>query len=413
MRGLALFSLFFACTQTATPETSDRTRIVFKHGKLFSSSAAIQDLIGTFERENPSIEVDDEELPSNTDEQHRFFVINLEGASSDFDVFALDVIWVSEFSRAGWIRPLDHLLTPAERADFFPGTLDAVSYGDHVNTIPWFVGAGVLYYRTDLVPEPPTTWAQMATAAERALAAHTGPDPLYGFVWQGKQYEGLICDALEHMWSEGGRVVENGHAVVDSPANRRALAFMRGLIDRGVSPEFVLTMTEEPARRTFQDGRAVFMRNWPYAWSLMQSEGSAVRGKIGMTVIPGSAATLGGWHLGVNRYSRHPDAAERFVRFMTSRAAEKRMTMTGEFHPALRSLFADPELLAKYPFLASLVPIFESARPRPVTPYYMMISQVLQVEISAILAGLRTPEAALASAQEQIEHILEIEPARP
>jgi len=159
-------------------------------------------------------------------------------------------------------------------------------------------------------------------------------------------------------------------------------------------------MTEEPSRRPFQDGRAIFLRNWPYAWGLLEVPASTVFGKVGISTVPGSFATLGGWHLGINRYSKHPREAELFVRFMTSRASQSAMATTGEFSPAYRSLYrSDDPLLA----------IFESARPRPVTPYYMMISQVLQIEISAILAGIRPPEEALASAQEQVEHILEIE----
>jgi multiple sugar transport system substrate-binding protein len=404
LRPLLFFALF-ACAR-GEPLDTGRKEIVFKHGKLFSTPAKILELIAEFERENPSIDVLDEELPSNTDEQHRFFVINLEGESSDFDVFALDVIWVPEFSRAGWVRPLDDLLTEDLRADFFPGTLAAVTSGGHVNAIPWHTTAGLMYYRRDLIPKPPRSFDELASMAAEAMKKSPG---MRGFVWQGKQYEGLVCDALEYMRSFGGDVLQGDRVTIDSEENRAALRFMRSLIERGISPESVLTMTEEPSRRPFQDGRAIFHRNWPYAWGLLQAEGSTVRGKVGVSTVPGSFATLGGWHLGVNRYSKHPEAAERFVRFMTSRAAQKKMTTTGEFHPAYRSLYEDAELLAFDPFIGELLPIFETARPRPVTPYYMMISQVLQIEISAILAGIRPAEEALASAQEQVEHIVEIE----
>jgi multiple sugar transport system substrate-binding protein len=394
-----------ACNKSE-PTVSGRTEIVFKHGKLFSNADMILELIAEFERENPGITVHDEELPSNTDDQHRFFAINLEGESSDFDVFPLDVIWVPEFARAGWVRPLDHLLTEEHRADLFSGTLDAVTFAGHVNAIPWHVTAGLMYYRSDLVPTPPKSWQELSAVALRVAKQHPG---MHGFVWQGKQYEGLVCDALEYMWSFGGSVVDGTRSTIDSKQNRDALRFMRGLIERGVSPEFVLTLTEEPSRRTFQDGRAVFHRNWPYAWRLLDAPGSTIRGNVGATVVPGSLATLGGWHIGINRYSRHPAEAEKFVRFMTGAHAMKKMTTTGEFHPSIRSLFRDPDLLAQDPNLATLVEIFENARPRPVSPYYMMISQVLQIEISAILSGIRSPEDALGSADEQIGHILEIE----
>jgi multiple sugar transport system substrate-binding protein len=405
-----------ASPRSGSADDAQKVQIRFKHGKVTASSAPIAALIDEFERRHPDIEVLDDVLPSNTDEQHRFYVINLEGESSDFDVLALDVIWVSEFSRAGWVLPLDELLTAADREDFFTGTLEAVSYGGQVNAVPWFIGAGILYYRKDLLAahgvQPPRTWTELLRIAEAVTADR---DDLHGFVWQGKQYEGLICNALEYMWSHGGGVFEQGEVALDRPENRKALAFMRDLVHRSrVSPDFVLTLTEEPARRTFQRGGAVFMRNWPYAWRLLQAEGSAVRDKVGATVLPSfeghpSQATLGGWHLGVNRFSRQPEAAKKFVRFMTSFEAQKMLAMSAEYHPTRRSAYRDPELLAHDPFLGELFAIFESARPRPVTPFYTMISQVLQLEVSAILAQIRDPAEAMASAQRQIEYILELE----
>lgn len=406
-----------ACTPPRGPaEHEPRTQIKFKHGKITASPAPIAELIAAFERAHPDIEVIDEELPSDTDEQHRFYVINLEGESADVDVIALDVIWVSEFTRAGWVLPLDELLTPADRRDFFEGTLEAVSYGGTVHAIPWFVGAGVLFYRKDLLDDhgfqPPETWAQLARIA-RAIT--TDQERLYGFVWQGKQYEGLVCNALEYIWSNGGSVFDDGKATIDRPENLEALKFMHSLLqEHEVSPDFVLTLTEEPARRTFQSGRAVFMRNWPYAWRLLQSEGSAVRDKVGVTVLPSfeghePRGTLGGWHLGVNRFSQHPEAAKTFVRFMTSVEAQKHLAMRAEYHPARRSLYRDSDLLEHDPFLAQLAPIFDAARPRPVTPFYTMISQVLQLEISAVLAGVRDPADAMASAQRQASYILELD----
>ena len=119
-----------------------------------------------------------------------------------------------------------------------------------------------------------------------------------------------------------------------------------------------------------------------------------------------SASTLGGWQLGVNRYSRHPEAAEKLVRFLTSPAAQKTLALTVGYKPTRKALYKDRDLLREQPFMASLYGIFMQARPRPVTPYYMMITQVMQPEFSAALSDMKTPRAALDSAQQQIGHIL-------
>jgi len=230
-------------------------------------------------------------------------------------------------------------------------------------------------------------------AAHRVRRAHPG---LHGFVWQGKQYEGLVCNALEFIWSHGGDL--SGATV----AAGRGLAFMRALVTGGVTPAHVTTLTEEPARVLFGRGRALFLRNWPYAWKLLQSEGSAVRGRVGTCPLPhapgqASAAALGGWHLGVNAYSRRAALAERLAAFLCAAPAQKALALAYGYSPPRRSLYADAELAAAQPALASLGALLEAARPRPVSPNYVGLSQLLQSEFSAVLAGLRPPAAALAA----------------
>ena len=406
--GLLLAS---ACDAPAPPARDEPITLVFKHAKLFGDPQALAALIRRYEARRPGVRVRTEALPSSSDEQHLFYVINLRGGSRDFDVFALDVIWVAEFARAGWLADMTSVFPPAEQREFFDGPTQAARWRERVYAVPWFMDAGLLYYRKDLLARhgfaPPQTWEQLARAARAISAREPG---VHGFVWQGKQYEGLVCNGLEYMWSAGGEVLRAGRVALDSPANRRALGFMRSLLAEGVSPDLVLTATEEPARRIFGSGRAVFMRNWPYAWTLFQQPASPVKGRVGIAPLPHfagqrSAATLGGWQLGVNRHSRHVEEARAFVRFMTSAQAQRRLARDYGLNPARRAPYRDPALLAAQPHLAELRAIFELARPRPVTPYYMRLSQTLQSELSAVVAGLRTPAAALAAAQQRAEAV--------
>jgi multiple sugar transport system substrate-binding protein len=199
---------------------------------------------------------------------------------------------------------------------------------------------------------------------------------------------------------------------MDNPRNAEALQFMRDLIVKyGVTPPLVTTAIEEPTSHLFGSGKALFMRNWPYAWNIFEKQGSVVKGKVGVAPLPffrgyGTASTLGGWQLGVNRFSRQPEAAEKLVRFLTSPAAQKTLALTIGYKPARKALYKDPDLMRQQPFMTSLYGIFLQARPRPVTPYYLMMTQVLQPEFSAALVGIKSPEAALASAQKQVRHIL-------
>ncbi|MFH0777583.1 MAG: ABC transporter substrate-binding protein [Candidatus Eisenbacteria bacterium] len=393
----------------------DGVTIVFKHGKIAGDPAAVAELIARFESENPGIRVKDETLPATSDEQHQFYVINLEGKSRDFDVLSMDVIWVPEFARAGWLRDLSHLLPPDRRGEFFDGPMEAVTYEGTLYALPWYIDAGLLYYRKDLLEKhgfaPPQTWDELVRIASAVTVAEPG---LYGFIWQGKQYEGLVCNALEYMWGSGGDVLEDGRLLIDSPENEAALSFMQKLIyEYNVSPGLVTTAIEETTRHIFGNGKALFMRNWPYAWNIFERPGSPVKGKVGITILPSfpghsSASTLGGWQLGVNRYSRHPEAAEKFIEFMTSYETQKELALTVGYKPTRRSLYADPDLRAAQPFMVALFDVLDHARPRPVTPYYMMMSQILQPELSAVLSRLKTPREALKSARVQMEFILKV-----
>lgn len=408
-----LLALLGACGEPGTDTTPQAVEIVFKHSKLFGDPAPFKALVQQFEERNPDIRVKAETLPSSSDEQHQFYVINLRAGSASFDVFAMDVIWVAEFAKVGWLRDVSHLIPSEERSEFFAGTIEAVTYQGKVYAVPWFIDAGLLYYRKDLLDkhgfEPPETWPELVEAAGRVAAK----EDIYGFVWQGKQYEGLVCNVLEFLWSNRGRVLQDGQVVLDSPENREALRFMTDLIHRHrVTPALVNTATEEPSRRIFGDGKAVFLRNWPYAWNLFQRQGSLVKDKVGVRALPRfeggeSAAALGGWQLGVNPYSEHPEAAERFVSFLASPESQKALALAYGFNPTREGLYRDPEILRAQPFLRDLYSVFRRAVPRPVSPYYVQISQVLQAQFSAAVAGVTEPEAALRRAQEQIEAILQ------
>lgn len=416
LMSLASLMVFQACTQDTSIDRKQETTIIFKHGRLSGGPEALNELITRFEEDNPGIRVKDQTLPSSTDEQHQFYVINLEGRSSDFDVYAVDVIWVQEFARAGWLKDLSHMVSPEKRQDFFNGPMEAATYNGRVYAVPWYIDAGVLYYRKDLLERygfsPPRTWGELVRISREVTSKE--PD-LYGFIWQGKQYEGLVCDALEYMHSNGGKVLEGSRVVIDSQENIEALRFMRDLIFRyRVTPVLVTTMIEEPTRHIFGKGKALFMRNWPYAWNIFQADDSPIKDKVGVSILPKfpgnrSSPTLGGWHLGINAFSKNPGAAERFIEFLTSYESQKTLSLTVGYKPTRKALYKDPDMNRAQPFTARLYHAFERAIPRPITPYYMMISQVLQPEFSAVISGIKQPEEALKSAGEQIEHILAVE----
>ena len=413
---LLLCYVLLGCVSQEDGNSEKEITLVFKHGKIAGDPRSLKALLKKFEKFHPGIKIKDEVLPASTDEQHQFYVINLEGKSPDFDVISMDVIWVQEFAKARWIRDLTSVFGPEEIADFFPGPIKAISYKGKIFAIPWYIDAGVLYYRKDLLEKygflPPKTWHQLVDTASTIIKKEKN---IYGFIWQGKQYEGLVCNVLEYLWGNGGSVFKNGKLTIYSKENTKALRFIKDLIfEYKVSPKLVITATEETTRHIFGKGKAVFMRNWPYAWHIFEREDSLLRGKVDICPLPSfpdyeSASVLGGWQLGINRYSKHPEEAEELIKFLTSPGAQKTLALTVGYKPPRRSLYHDRDFIKKQPFIAGLYDIFMKVRPRPVSPYYVMITQIMQPEFSAAISGIKTPEAALKSISKQIDYLLKLE----
>lgn len=109
--------------------------------------------------------------------------------------------------------------------------------------------------------------------------------------------------------------------------------------------------------------------------------------------------------LAVPQRAPHPREAVDLLRYLSSPAIQQRIALELGYLPARRDLYRERSLLEAKPWLAELAPVFMGAKPRPVTPYYPMISQVLQPEFSAAVVGLKTPAEALASVERQIDRM--------
>jgi multiple sugar transport system substrate-binding protein len=303
----------------------------------------------------------------------------------------------------------------------FEKVIDTVdTYRGELIALPVYMDAGLLYFRRDLLDEhgitgPPLTWEELVADSLKVQKEMRPVNPdFYGFVWQGAQYEGLICNFLEFAGKQGGFLTCDIRVKLDTAENRKALEMMRDLIWKfRVSPPNTYTeMREEQVRTYFQEGDALFERNWPYAWTLHQSEDSPVRSKTGAAPIPApapglAASTLGGWHIGVSRFSDAKEAASEFVKYVTSYEVQKKMVLSLGWNPGRRDLYEDDDVLEKLPLLGELSDIFLQARPRPAVPYYTQVSDIAQQWINAVLAGKIEPGEALQNAEKEIAALLD------
>ncbi len=350
-----------------------------------------------FERQNPGVKIVREIGPSSSTQFHDLLTQKLKNRDTKLDVFFMDVIWPGEFASAGWALPLDRFFPVSEQNRFLRAPISANHYRRHIFGVPLFIDAGLLYYRKDLLAKyalpPPQTWPELVQTAKTILAREHDPD-LTGFSGQFKQYEGLVCNMMEYILSNGGALWDERRLVsaLDQPRALAAVRFVRDHIIGEISHRGVLTYEEPESLALFIQGHAIFHRNWPYAWKIANDpETSKIAGKVGMMALPSftggkGVAALGGWQLGISRFSTHPELAWRFIEFMTGSEMQKRIALAAGRAPTRRALYDDAALLSAIPQLRSLLRIFEHAVPRPITPVYSPLSNIMQRYFSAALA---------------------------
>ncbi|MGD9402349.1 MAG: ABC transporter substrate-binding protein [bacterium] len=374
-------------------------------------------VIGDFTRET-GIAVDLMRQPTDTDQRRQSLVVPLRAGEEDPDVFLMDIVWIGQFAASGWLEPLDGRIAGDgfNLNVFFQGIIEfADRYEGHVVAMPVYVDAGLLYYRKDIFQEHltgkvPETWPELVEYCRVAQRSERRLHPdFWGFVWQGAQYEGLVCTFMEFALSNGGQLIDrNGNLTLDDPKNIEALEFMRDLIvTHKVSPPNTYTeMKEEEVRTFFESGQALFERNWPYAWGLHQAEGSPVKDRVGIALLPRfeggrHAATLGGWHIGMSRSSDRKQDAWRLMQYIVSEPVQTGFALNLGWNPARQDVYNSPEIVENLPHLVALKQVFRTASPRPNLPYYSLLSRALQAELSKALSGMATAEEALKSAQAQ------------
>ncbi len=341
------------------------------------------------------------------------------GANSpDVDIYQVDVIWPGLLA--------DHLI---DLKPYFEGELDSFfqpivknnTVDGRLVAIPWFGDAGLLYYRTDLLEKygyenPPKTWDELEEMAKKVQEGEreAGNPDFWGYVWQGKAFECLTCDGIEWIASHGGGYIVEPDGTV-SINNPKAIA----AVDRAakwvgtISPPGVTSYAEEESRQLFQTGNALFMRNWPYAYALGNGEDSAIKGKFNVTVLPsggaGNAAALGGWQLGISKYSEHPDEAAAFVKWITSREAQKRRAIEAGLLATRVELYDDAEIAEEIPFFPAMKDVFLNASPRPSTVTgedYNEVSTIFFQTAHKALTGQKSAADALAETEEKLNDLL-------
>ncbi len=369
-------------------------------------------LVKTFNAQNKGVHVTyNNNAPNDTGQLLTILTTMLRARGSSIDVFPMDIIWPPEFGANGWTIPLDDKWPASDRANYLPGPLQGCMYNGKLWAAPTRTDVGLIYYRTDLIKTPPTTWDDLATMSKSVAPSKTK----FGYLWQGAQYEGLVCNFVEVLYGFGGSVLDANNpkkVTVNSPEGVQALTQMVGWVG-GVSPSAVTTYKEEDARSAWQDGDSAFMRNWPYAFSLGNDpKTSKIAGKFDVhPLLYGGSnsvghSNIGGWQYGINAFSKNPDEAWTFVKHMLSPASQKTIALQLSLLATLKSVYTDSDVLAKNPFFTKIGTIVQNALPRPVSPVYPDITNAIQQRVHTALVKQASPADALSGLQSDLQTIV-------
>ena len=371
---------------------------------------ATRDLVKQFNQEHRGeINLKVVRGPLETEAMSDLAISSLLLGKAPFDGLLMDVTWLPKYAAAGWMEPLEDFFNEKDVDALAIGAREGNSYDGHLYRWPLTADMGLLYYRTDLMEQPPATPEELVLVSQ-SLQKDRKVD--WGYVWQGRQYEGLSCVYLEMIDGFGGDWLQpnNNHIGLDLDPGVQAAAWLQELIDQGVSPNAVTNYAEPEALQSFKVGDAAFMRNWPYAWTELQKSDSAVKGNVGITTMvarPGhSTATLGSWGLTVLKGSAHVNASIEAIRFLTNESSQKQLFLNHGYTPTQQSVFDDPQLLQDKPILAEFGQALKVVKARPETPLYAQISDVLTRQLSSILTRETTPKDGMNVATSHTNQIL-------
>lgn len=354
--------------------------------------------VDAFMKANPGITAKYTVLGATTDEARTQAVQRLQAKSGECDLFLTDVTWTPEFASQGWLQDMTKV-TDAVKDTLIPSTVATTQYKGKSWATPYYTNAGLLYYAKDKVAKP-ETWKQVYAEAAKA--------PGNGLVYQAKQYEGLTVNFLELLYSAGGDVIDGqGNVKIDSPETRKVLDFMASGVKNGSADRAVLTYEENSTRLAYESGKYGYERNWPNVYG--QLNATPLKGTFGVAPLPSfdgsskGSGVLGGWNLAISAFSSNPGAAVAFVNFESSPEWQKHVAMDYSQAPAGEAAYSAPEVIAKMPFAQELLVSVKGAKPRPVSPVYSQISEAINKNVHAVLAGDSSTEDAVKKMAEQIK----------
>jgi multiple sugar transport system substrate-binding protein len=318
-------------------------------------------------------------LPTNPDQQREQLVRRLAARDSSIDLIGMDVVWTSEFGKAGWITPFEdgELENVGSEEQVLSGPFESAQFDGQQYGAPLNSNTRLLWYRKSVLGDRPVprTWDELLDTAD-ALGTNLQQT--------GRRAESLMVFFNALVESAGTSVVnEDGTEIVlEEGPTVQALEIMRRYAGSAAAPAALSTSGEDDNRLAFQstDSDSAFMLNWPYVYPSVLEADRALAEDYGVAPYPRvdpsrpPAAPLGGYNLGIGAYTENREATVEAINCLTEPDQQRTIATVGGQPSVLRELAQDPQISEVLPFLPLMTEQLETAAPRPVTPSYNDLS---------------------------------------
>jgi len=378
-------------TESAAPISEGPATGTVEVWAMGTEGEALQAFVAAFVEENPDVEVNVTAVP--WDAAHDKIATAIAGGQTP-DVSMIGTTWMGEFAATGALDPTPDLI---DSAAFFEGAWETTNVGGTNYGVPWYVETRVLYYRTDLAPEPPTDWAGLTAMSEQAMAAGA----TYGVSLQPGQ-TGAWQTFLPFAWQAGAQLTNEDFTefTLDTPEMVAALTYYQSFFTDGLAPTDLPQGSLEP---DFMAGKIASFVSGPWHVGILEELDAAGMENVALATLPAGeqeASFIGGANLAVFGDSDARDAAWTFVEWLSRPEVQVAWYELVNDLPSVASAWEDPAI-ADDPYLAVFGTQLESALAPPSIPTWEEVASVIDTELERLCKSGADPQEVATTIQEQ------------
>jgi ABC-type glycerol-3-phosphate transport system substrate-binding protein len=341
---------------------------------------------------------------------HQKQTLNLSGKTGAYDLVWAQEVWLPEYVSSGYLLPLDDFVKDESLSgkdfdlqDFNSNLIKINTINGKLYALPTFVQTPLMVYNKELLQkaglQPPKTWEETLAVAK---ALH---EKGKGIALPAKQGLAAVDIWIALARSNNGNYFgPDGKLALVTPENIATVDYWKDLV--AVSMKGSTNWHFDEVNKAIQFGEApIGITISGLCGALEDQQQSKVAGKLGYSALPYKGrpfGTLSFWSWCVAADSRHPKEAYRLAAWLTSKSVEKQMSLKDGQIAARESLFSDPDLVAKAPWLPAVSEALKNADTQPLHKNAPKLMEAMEAALSAVAVNGDDARAQLEQVQKAL-----------